>query len=933
MNKRKITIFIISLVIMLAVFFIFNGLSDNSSIDVVQEFHEATVVEHVGKFDGQQAGEIGDAVIGETSRSEYKMWDDNKRLTRKFGFEKLLHSEGQSWDVLSPFMNIYEKQFRCFVTSEKGYIRIEKIAGKPMPAEAQLSKNVLIEIQPLKDNGSDIKIFLEDLNFNSERSEFSTDGPVLMVSSKATMTGYGLSLIYNSTLGRIEFLKIRKLDELVINDYDNKNEESPALVKENAVASNEIKKTAVMEKVVSSEPLIKSENKQDGCEVKVAKKTQPQKTVDNIESQPESKQLYRCEIDRNVVITTSDDQKITADLLVINNFILGSNTSQKSSVADEKSITPLTPVQPKEIQIASAKKTVEISQSPKTVKVETPKVEITKLETPVQEESSQSQSKQIVLTCDGSLILMPLDSVIDAETNQNLEFFGSPVNVTVKSEPVVKCAKLKYNIDEETMQLSCDIKHDNITLTMPGQEGTLRTNGNVFWDRKSNFARIVGPGNIELEEEDKAFNIDFLGLMDVEFAQTAEKASEDLLLKSLEISGGMQAVMKDTQIRKIASDWAKLDFVAEEISHVDLNGAVLFADSSGELTSNQAEVFFGMSDANKNEPYKVIAKGDASLKPAKTETGPTYLNAQSIEYDLLREFAIAQGPVSLNFSFPSRQSEISEKLVPVTVTAERNAEFDVVKNQVVFNDNVHVDVKDDQVSYMQLITLDASQMTIDLLKDSSAQDESKVKRFYATGEPVKLKSTKEENGEIIQKVVLASESIEYDGITELISSGAGKIEFDNSKAPPSKDQMKGPTYGIVEDFASLKWDTVLHKVSAFATDDEIVHMGVVPVLADGTLGTQKLMDAGKIDIQFIAKDDGKLEPSTLYASKSVLYEEPGVHQFVGDKLSYDAVAGVIAVRGSKNHPCMLDSGIVDGIDYDLTTGDIKTRLGGASIFR
>ncbi len=879
MNSRKVVIFTVSFLAILAVFLIYNGINKNSSIDVQPRYNDTARVDSDSKFDNLEATDIGDAVVGETLRSEYKMWDSNKRLTRKFGFEKLLHSEGLSWDVLSPSMNIYGKKFKCSIVSKDGHIRMTKIDGKPTPAQAKLSGNVVINIEPYKNETGTIKIYLDDLVFNNERSEYSTNGPIKLVSDTAVLNGRGLNLVYNSTVGRVEFLKITKLDKLIIKDYGDKDKKT-----ENASSA------------------LKNTDSHKTKQIETTAKTNTKETSGKIQS-------YRCELDSNVVISTSQNQMITADLVAINNILLDSqdedsgdannNSSDNSSPAKEGSADQINPKQ------------ANSSASPNP--------------------SDSQKEKRIIVTCSGSLVLKPVDVDADQEKSYSLDFTGSPVKISVNSESVASCSKLHYDVENESVKLSSGADQEDIVLNMQGKDGYLLSKGEVFLDRKSNFATVKGPGAVHFKSQKGVFKMDFDDLMEMSFTE-AKANTNNINLKTLKISGGMNAILKGDQTSSIASKRAKLDFDNNKITHADLDDDVHFENPNGELLSDHAEILFSKSDSKQNKPYKVLAKGNSILKPKEEKNGPTIFNADSIEYDLLEQRAVASAPIKLDFFMPSSQNKADGNRVPVVVRAKGNAKFDLLKNKVTFNDDVNVNIVEDHILYKQVITLDSDVMLVEMAGKDIANSNTQVKRFYASGNPVKLKSIREVSGEVIQKTLLSSEYLEYKGDSEILSSGAGKIEFDNSKAASSKNVLKGPSYGIIEDFTNLDWNTKSNNISIYA-DNGIVHMGFVPVLDGGALGSEKLMDAGRINIQLAPKDTSSLELSTLKASESVLYQEPKLHQFVGDNLFYDASTGEIVVRGSKRTPCMLDNNIVKGIEYNLINGSLKTKLSGRSSIR
>jgi len=164
---------------------------------------------------------IGEAVVGTVEKSEYIVLDDNKNVKRVFGFARLLNPDAgtEEWKLQEPYMKIYEHAVRYEIVSDRGTCRVETVAGNPSPASAHLIDNVKIHILPEKVDGPPAStICLDDLSYDSERSEFKTDGPITITSRDGLMEGNGMQLIYNDALGRVEYLNIKDLHYLHLKD-------------------------------------------------------------------------------------------------------------------------------------------------------------------------------------------------------------------------------------------------------------------------------------------------------------------------------------------------------------------------------------------------------------------------------------------------------------------------------------------------------------------------------------------------------------------------------------------------------------------------------------------------------------------------------------------------------------------------------------------
>jgi hypothetical protein len=89
------------------------------------------------------------------------------------------------------------------------------------------------------------------------------------------------------------------------------------------------------------------------------------------------------------------------------------------------------------------------------------------------------------------------------------------------------------------------------------------------------------------------------------------------------------------------------------------------------------------------------------------------------------------------------------------------------------------------------------------------------------------------------------------------------------------------------------------------------------------------MTAKRIKSRFASGEKGSLDISTLDAYDGVTYEDAD-KQFAGGSMNFDADENVIVAAGGNDYPCVFNGAIVDGIHYDLNTGDLKIEkmLGG-----
>ncbi len=211
---RKFRVGFIAVVTVLAVYLLYNQAFKTPRIKV-NKSPGPVAVDVNQAYLNQETTKVGQVSIGTLEMARFSTLNPKtKRLEREFGFEKLLHEEGDQWEIEQPYMNIFRPELTCYITAEKGFVLLESDVSPPNPTDAILTGNVVAHIVP---TGTDVKesfIYLDDLTFVSATSRFSTLGPVTFISEDAQMQGIGLEMIYDEQNKRLAFLRIDKLEHL-----------------------------------------------------------------------------------------------------------------------------------------------------------------------------------------------------------------------------------------------------------------------------------------------------------------------------------------------------------------------------------------------------------------------------------------------------------------------------------------------------------------------------------------------------------------------------------------------------------------------------------------------------------------------------------------------------------------------------------------------
>ena len=164
---------------------------------------------------GGQGGQLAGLTVDEVSDFIFEDRDDDYRVYQKWGFKELLHRRSGVWEVVSPFMTLFESEVTCFVTADRGVFRVEEINNSPRPRDVTFSGTVKVHILPKAGSGiEEIFIDLDEIIFQSSKSRFSSSGQILVRSPSVRMSGQGIDFIYNADQKYIQYFRMVALDYL-----------------------------------------------------------------------------------------------------------------------------------------------------------------------------------------------------------------------------------------------------------------------------------------------------------------------------------------------------------------------------------------------------------------------------------------------------------------------------------------------------------------------------------------------------------------------------------------------------------------------------------------------------------------------------------------------------------------------------------------------
>jgi len=296
MLSRRISVWLVSFLAVLMIYFAYNRLSRTPPMPVSSKRPQIVQVPDVCDINGK-VGMVGDVGIGVAKNVRYTTLNAQKQVEREFGFEELLHQDGNEWEIEKPYYTIYRPDFKCTITGRRARVTVDVAGGKVTPKQGILTGNVTIRILPNRRGGpGEGVVYLEDVVFVADRSALSSAGQVEFVSPDAQLVGRGMELVFGGDEGQIELLRLEKLQSL--NIKQKKAGVAPGAVGEHADQEKKSKKRG---------------------------------------------RFYKCVVDSNVMIETAG-QRLLGDVVTINDiFIAGAEPNEPAEVSPSDQNQPIEP--------------------------------------------------------------------------------------------------------------------------------------------------------------------------------------------------------------------------------------------------------------------------------------------------------------------------------------------------------------------------------------------------------------------------------------------------------------------------------------------------------------------------------------------------------------------------------------------------------------
>ncbi|MCK5172807.1 MAG: hypothetical protein KAR47_05410, partial [Planctomycetes bacterium] len=131
MNARKLLLWFVTLSVVVGVFLAYNHFFGTPPMEVGGD---TDTVDIEPKNFVENASGISGVKIGDMKKQArfVDLDEETKKVTRVFGYSELLNPDQgtDNWKLNKPYMRVFGEDSQYIVTSERGTVRVEDVAGK-----------------------------------------------------------------------------------------------------------------------------------------------------------------------------------------------------------------------------------------------------------------------------------------------------------------------------------------------------------------------------------------------------------------------------------------------------------------------------------------------------------------------------------------------------------------------------------------------------------------------------------------------------------------------------------------------------------------------------------------------------------------------------------------------------------------------------------
>lgn len=926
---RKLLVGVASLAVVLGIYLLYTGLSKTPPIDI--DRRQGVADSNIDGLAGK-GGKIGEVGIPLLKKPVYQTRGLNKQIEREFGFAELVRTMGDVWEVDKPWMKIYQRQLEFSIRADKGTTELETVLGRSTPKDATFEGNVVIHIVPAAASAyKESTVYLDNLIFLSDKSQFSTTGPVKVVSEDIRMDGRGVQFVYNDRTERIEYLRLTHLDSLRI-----KSTEEAFLSK---IRGRRVSKKDGQTETRTTAP-IPQPPAQPPPDAQ-SKRAETPKPADQADPN-----CYRCVLSTNVVINTPQHLVFAEQDVSINDILWSKVSREPNRPPDANSTANVKAGDSKETASSSA----DVAKPPVALSLQPPAVQTApgaKDAAPQEQASAQepnlpgqtaAQTVEIIVTCDNGMLLVPMDSrrTLKDFPSANLSSVQPKQLDVAEGQTSFLTRRIDYSaLTEDTIAhgasrltfysgdvMAADANATSVPVTVTSKDGAkfFKASNQAVFERDCLCTMpqqgLVQPRDIGFSGSKFTVNLPQAGPVGPDAAPEIIAAGPVELTFWVEDSNAALTKEPPLPVKVTAQRQAKL--------LPDANQAIFDGDC---LCTMPQE---GLSP---DHSFTLASSQLIANLPKKGVKTPSDVP------DIL-----ALGPVKLDFYVDAFDSnEPNAVPLPAKVTATKHARFLPSKNQVLFEgDSKAVVVRQDPNCVEEYI-LSSQQIAVDLPADANSRASASsmgIEHLRAVGGIVTLATKKTSADLLLSGIELICRQFDYDPNQQLYTAvGPGIIKLANAEAPARTDpndkspkfSLNKPCWAVIQNYDALRYLQAENRIIVDAGSAGALVVQYFPI-KNGKFSDHIIVTANHVEANLIETAPGRTDFSTLTASGGVTYQAKD-NEFIGGQLFYDHAKQLIKVIGSESFPCQFNGQLTDQIEYDLKTGRVKAELVGPGALR
>ena len=890
---RKILIGFVSLGVVLGIYLLYARVSETPELDTDRAAEALQSAADGNALDlDSEMGKIGDVGVGPVRKARYVTLNDKtKDVEREFGFEKLLHEIRDVWEIEKPYMNVYRRNFKCYVTADKGQVQVETAVGRTTPKDATFSSNVVIHIVPTGTSSfKESFVYLDDVIFLSEKSLLSTAGPVRFESEDAKMHGKGLELIYNEQGERLEYFRIIDLESM---SYRVTNSQAAPLSSTQTPAAASVEPDIPAEiqepnetTVAGAPDELSAEQTPDG-EALVTKAQQP------VEQQ--EGEYYRCVLNDNVLIDTPEqlifaDEKLTIHDIFWSKEFFDQADKVDANSTDETQTNRLVAEQAPSSEQGIAEPNVPLSP-----------LSGSNRPAPEPNEPNEAPPEEpawIVITCDGGLLILPRDSR------------RAPDEVPETDLPR----------HAGTVAAGAEAAASNDECPDPLHDGTKRTK---FYARTIDYNVVTG-------------DVIAGGLSELTYYRT--DATTALPHQSFDAPPA-EANEPPTPVKVTAREGAKYSKASNQVVFAD---CVCTMPQAGlteqrDVTFRAPEITVDLPQEKSKQP-DILAAGPVELAFYMEDANRPAVDSNSPTPQSFGDGALT--PVTVNARTRAHYSAALNQMAfegDCRCTMLRE-DPNVLEEYVLLSDRMTIDLAEDAndrtpgpASGVEHLTATGEVVRLATTRRAKAGGAFADVLPAAT---VPRDDEADANGTgLLGGIELKCRQFDYDAVQQIYwATGPGIIKLNNAiPADPNEPRepfsLREACWAIVGGFDTLRYSLLENRILADAAPQQKLWIIYAPLVAEKD-HQDVTATASHVDAFLRETVEGRTELSTLNATGGILYEDDRSHQFIGSELFYDHTTAIVNVKGDEIQPCFYNGIPVDQIKYDVKTDQVDFNVVG-----